>query len=131
MKRSGIKPSSKPIARTGRPKPRREKPRRVSVDRDRGYLDWLKEQVCVACRLGKLIYRERVCASGSGPIDPCHGPVNGMGSKGADSEAIPLCRDHHIEQHVIGWPAFEERHQFSREEVAVEHYARYKAESVG
>ena len=122
MKRTGIKPSSKPIARTGRTKPRREKPRRVSVDRDRDYLDWLKEHGCL---VGNQVHR----IASRGHIDPAHGPVNGMGSKGADSEAIPLCRDHHEEQHRIGWPAFEEQHRFSREAEAGKHYARFKAET--
>ena len=106
---------------------KRAKPRRVSVLRDRGYLDWLSaECLCVACVLLKMIYRDRKCASGSGPVDPAHGPVNGMRSKGPDDGAIPLCRQHHTEQHEIGWEAFETKYGFSREAEAKTHFAAFQ-----
>jgi hypothetical protein len=57
--------------------------------------------------------------------DPMHGPVNGMRSKGPDAECIPGCRDCHNEQTEIGWPAFEAKYKFSREEVAREWWARF------
>ncbi len=116
------------IARTAPPK-RRSKPRRVSVVRDRKYLDWLKTQVCVACKADKLIYRDRLFGSGGDYIDPAHGPVNGMSSKGSDDGAIPLCRVHHKEQHEIRWPAFEMKYSINREAIASEYYARFKAGS--
>lgn len=58
-------------------------------------------------------------------IDPAHGPVNGRGSKGPDNEAISLCRQHHAEQHQIGWPEFETTYGFSREKEAASHYASW------
>lgn len=63
---------------------------------------------------------------GCGRVDPAHGPVNGMSSKGADSGAIPLGRGHHDEQHAIGWDAFEAKYGFSRETEAKVHYRAYE-----
>ena len=57
-----------------------------------------------------------VCASSG--CDPCHGPVNGMSSKGPDAEAIPMCREHHNEQTRLGWPKFEDAHGFDRKTIA-------------
>ena len=112
--------------RTSAPLRKRAKPRKVSVLRDRGYLDWLRDECrCVVCVILKMCYRDRRCASGSMPIDPAHGPSAGMRLKGPDNEAIPLCRDHHNEQHQIGWPLFEAKYKFSREKEAATHYARW------
>jgi hypothetical protein len=102
---------------------KRSKPRRVSVDRDPGYLAFLRERKCVACMAkGKrgpgTYYEIHSC-------DPAHGPVNGMGSKGPDSGAIPLCRAHHEEQHRINWPAFEAKYSIDREKEAMAHHAVY------
>ena len=128
IRRSSPKRSTKPIARNVRPKAKRVKPRRVSVVRDRGYLDFLKERVCIACRseinrspTGTWPMRKLFCE-----IDPAHGPVNGSGSKGPDNEAVPICRRHHREQHAIGWPAFEKRYGFSREAEAKVFWAAYQ-----
>lgn len=57
--------------------------------------------------------------------DPAHGPVNGMGSKGPDSGAIPLCRGHHDDQHHVGWQRFQALYRFSREEVAAAWWKAY------
>ena len=107
-------------------KKKRANPRRVSVFRCPEYLAWLRERRCVACVLLKMIYRDRLCASGSMPIDPAHGPVNGRGSKGPDNEAIPLCRAHHQLQHAWGWPRFEKECGFSREKEAAAHFAAFQ-----
>jgi hypothetical protein len=120
-----IKRSPPPKRRTA-VKRKRATARRVSVLRDAGYLEWLRDRRCVACVQLKMIYRDRLCASGSMPIDPAHGPVNGARSKGPDNEAIPLCRHHHEEQHRIGWPAFQEKYGFSREKEAATHYLAYQ-----
>jgi hypothetical protein len=114
--RQPIKRSPLP-ARTSGPPRKRAKPRRVSVLRDRGYLNWLRyEARCVVCKNWCFC-----CDS----CEPAHGPVNGRGSKGPDNEAIPLCRYHHEEQHRLGWPAFESKYGFSREKEAAAHYAAF------
>ena|ERR1700761_2340245 len=100
---------SKPIPK------KRSKPRRVSVVRDQGYLDWLKLQRCSICGWMQPWV----------VIDPAHGPVNGISSKGGDDGAIPLCRSHHREQHSIGWPAFEKKYGIDRGSVAAARYAHY------
>ena len=101
-------------------KPKRSKPRRTSVPRDRKYLDWLRERRCVACQS----HRGTVYGF-STQVDPAHGPSAAMRVKGPDSSAIPLCRHHHQEQHQIGWKDFEAKYGFSREKEAASHYALY------
>ena len=124
IRRTPLKRGPAPVRRSAVRK-KRAKARRVLVLRDREYLDWLRERRCVICTLLKMIYRDRLCGSGSMPIDAAHGPVNGCGSKGPDNEAIPLCRYHHEEQHRLGWPAFESKYGFSREKEAAAHYAAF------
>jgi hypothetical protein len=108
-----------PLKRTGRPRAKRPGPsRRVSVVRDRGYLNELVSLRCVVCLNPEP---DQGC-------DPAHGPVNGAGSKGGDDGAISLCRTHHREQHAIGWPAFEEKYIIDRAGIAAELYQRYKTD---
>ena len=109
MKRTTLPPRTAPLKR------KRKTARRVSVLRDRGYLDWLRDCECVIRIGGPSLHMS----------DPAHGPVNGRGSKGPDNEAIPLCRNHHEEQHRLGWPAFEKKYGFSREREAAAHWAAY------
>ena len=117
VKRTPMPRASKPMART-KLQPKRTKPRRVAVLRDRGYLDCLAERECVIEARSATV----IC---KGDCDPAHGPSNGTGSKGPDNGAIPLCRHHHNEQHQIGWPAFEAKYEFSREADAAAHYQTY------
>lgn len=126
QRRTPLKRSALP-ARTKRPNAKRAKPRRVSVLRDREYLDWLKERSCVACR--KYPGQKRWSNDFEYPkflfIDPAHGPANGRGSKGPDNEALPLCRHHHDEQHRIGWLAVEAKYGFKRRAEAKAHWAAF------
>jgi len=110
---SALKRSTKPIPR------KRAKPRRVSVNRDPGYLAFLREEGVCGIALG---FTGR---SGKGHCDPAHGPLNGRASKGPDNGAVPLCRAHHDEQTRIGWPAFEQKYGFNREREAAAWYAAY------
>lgn len=136
IRRTPLPARTKPLKRTpiarsnNRPNVKRPGPaRRVSVVRDRNYLDWLKEQFCVVSQslfvrgLTQYVYALPVI------IDPAHGPVNGMSSKGPDSGAIPLTREYHEEQTRIGWPAFEKKYSIDRAAIAAEHYARFKGET--
>jgi hypothetical protein len=107
---------------------RRSKPRRVPVDRNPDYLAFLRYECrCVVCE----IIRRRTPRSARWvrivlpQCDAAHGPVNGMGSKGPDTGAIPLCRAHHAEQHHIGWPAFCAKYELDREKEAKAHHALY------
>jgi hypothetical protein len=58
--------------------------------------------------------------------DPAHGPVNGIGSKGPDSGCIWLCRMHHDEQHVMDWPAFQERYGIDRVRLAARSWKAFQ-----
>jgi hypothetical protein len=40
------------------------------------------------------------------PSDPCHIKSVGAGGDDTEDNLIPLCREHHIEQHKIGWVTF-------------------------
>lgn len=91
------------------------------------YLDWLRnENRCFVCEL--LAVREwlRHGSYNCGSVDPAHGPVNGMGSKGPDSGAIPLGRGHHDEQHLITWAAFQGKYEFDRAREAAVYYRTYQ-----
>lgn len=121
QRRKPLKRSVKPIARRARVNRKRTQARRVSVVRDRAYLDELGWSYC---EIGLKIGSEG-CSMIS---DAAHGPVNGMGSKGPDSEAIALCRTHHREQHRIGWPAFEKKYDIDRAAIAKENYRKFREE---
>ena len=89
--------------------------------RNKAYREWLSDQPCAVC--------------GRRPAEPAHGPVNGIGSKGPDNEAVTLCHLHHAAMHAIGsWVAFERlveleyRSRFDRAAVAAEHWLRWEKE---
>jgi hypothetical protein len=51
------------------------------------------------------------------PGDPAH--VRSRGAGGKDwANVVPFCRKHHDEQHALGVPAFEDRHQIHLEVIA-------------
>jgi hypothetical protein len=104
---------------------RRKRPRRVSVLRDQPYKDWLKKCRCVVCSILKLVYRDRLCASGSMPIDPAHTVNNGMSSKGPDNSCVPLCRVHHRE-YDAGREAFEVKYGISMQRESAAHYLAFE-----
>lgn len=109
-----------PVKRSTRPIPRkRAKPRRGPL-RDPGYLAFLREEGYCAVALG---FTGRWT---HGRCEAAHGPVNGMRSKGPDNGAIPLCSEHHREQHQLGWPAFEAKHHMNRAETAKMWYTAYQ-----
>ena len=112
-RRTPLNRSTTPIPRNVRPKAKRAGKRRVSVLRDRKFLDWLRERDCTLASLG---IPHRCCLA----VDPAHGPPVGLRVKGPDNEAIPLCRNLHMEQTdmVGGWKAFEDKYGFSRAEQA-------------
>lgn len=65
-----------------------EKPRRIQ---DEKYLAFVREFDCLVC---------------SNPSEAHHLVTGGMGSKGPDYTAVPLCRLHHSEYHQIGHGPF-------------------------
>lgn len=78
---------SAPLRRRTRLKPRRVKPRRSSASRDREYLAAVRGLPCL------LATEFHNCA---GPIEAHHaGTDHGLGAKGSDYCAVPICRTHH------------------------------------
>jgi hypothetical protein len=126
MKRTPLKRSGLPARRTPI-KAKRSKPRRTTVLRDREYLDWLTCAVCEACVAQSAVSDMKPGWSRVW-CDPAHGPSSGTGVKGPDSGAIPLCREHHTEQHQIGWKAFQSKWKLSRAKIARELYSSYLIE---
>jgi hypothetical protein len=87
MKRSPIPSKRLKPRRKGNPSPR------IKPDRqeDPAHLAALRRFGCWGCRVDGL---------GWAPAEPHHTrPGQGMGTKADDSQAIPLCRKHHNEQH--------------------------------
>lgn len=63
---------------------------------DRAFLDSLKVQPCAACGLG--------------PCDPAHIKTRGSGGGDTWDNVLPLCREHHTEQHKRGMRFMELRY---------------------
>ncbi|HET9304839.1 MAG TPA: hypothetical protein VFO46_02320 [Candidatus Sulfotelmatobacter sp.] len=130
-RKTPLKRSPLPARRT-RISARRSKPRRVTVERDSRYLRWLTKRACIAC----LVERQRALDWNQIPkplaclSDPCHTTNNGMSSKGPDSSCIPLCREHHVEQHNIGLVDFAREYDLDLKREAELHYEVYRA-SIG
>ncbi len=119
MKRTPLKPSLTRI--------RQHRGLRRGPMRSPEYKTWLRGCVCIACRIMKFIYRDRLCASG-GVMDACHTSNNGMSSKGPDSGCAPLCRSHHSE-YDSGREAFELKYNVSMAKEAAIHYALFLSEA--
>ena len=112
--------------------------RRVSVVRDPGYLDWLKQRPCVACVKAGLPrpMPGSVCIQWprTATIDPAHTVNNGLATKGPDSSCIPLCRHHHDEMdgrlstQVTTKKQFAAKYGLDLAEESAAHYALYLAD---
>lgn len=104
----------KRLRRSGKPIPRRVRPRakggsRFPKRRDRAYLVWIRTLRCAVLsrRVAPSLYvHELPC---EGRIECAH--VRSRGAGGNDhANCLPLCRAHHREQHQIGWKEFQFRH---------------------
>lgn len=100
--------------------PKRRKRERMAhkdetVIRCAGHLQFVRGFVCSVWRV-------------SGNNEPCSGNIEaahvrtetdgGTGMKPSDCWAIPLCHEHHREQHQIGEPAFERKYGIKMREIA-------------
>ena len=114
--------------------------RRVSVLRDPGYMEWLKERPCVACmKAGRFrAVPVGLCAQWwtMATIDPAHTLNNGRSSKGPDSSCIPLCRYHHDEMDgrlstaVTTKEQFAEKYGLDLAREAEANYALYRIDTM-
>lgn len=74
---------------------------REHAERRPAYLAWLREQACL------------VPGCGASPCEAAHvrrGTDGGMGRKPSDRWSVPLCTQHHRQQHAMGEASFEARH---------------------
>jgi hypothetical protein len=98
----------------------------VAPVRDAAYLDFIRTLPCCVCRAGEI--------SQYSITEAAHTGVRGLGQKASDTEAIPLCAEHHREgpyaHHRIGVRFFE-FWGLSREALIAEYQERYQAEKWG
>ena len=88
---------------------RRKNTRRTARGLVPSHLQWIRGLECSVrlCRCNK--------------IEAAHvrtGNDGGMGKKPSDWHTIPLCRDHHAEQHQIGEAGFEKKYKLSMNQIA-------------
>ena len=70
------------------------------------HLKWIRTRFCEAILSGGC----------GGRVEAAHvrtGTDGGMGMKPSDCWVIPLCTEHHREQHRIGEAAFEKKHRLN------------------
>jgi len=68
----------------------------ATIGQSDDYLDYIRSLPC------------RICDTN--PVDPHHTETGGVGMKGSDFTAIPLCRTHHDELHSGGVKTFQQLH---------------------
>lgn len=86
-------------------RPRKRNAPRPAEKHCPAFLQWLRGRNCYI-GLG----REQTC---SGKIQAAHVDYaggKGMGTKVADHDAVPICDEHHAEQHRTGWKTFEAKY---------------------
>lgn len=97
MKRRPLRPSSKPLRRKKPLRPVNRERRKREFARAYGSkarARWTKRLPCLICRK---------C-----PTEVAH--VRSRAAGGTAAETVPLCREHHREQHDTGVESFEARH---------------------
>lgn len=88
---------------------RRKTPRRTEKGRCPSHLQWIRGCVC------------SVWGCKNTQIEAAHvriGTDGGIGLKPSDKWTIPLCSDHHREQHQIGEKAFEKKYKINMKGIA-------------
>ncbi len=87
---------------------RRHKHKNRKRESNRPHLQWVRGfQCCVPNCSGRPVIPHHVRSAGNA----------GMGEKD-DRYAVPLCNDHHISGHQIGWRTFEAKHGLDLEALA-------------
>jgi hypothetical protein len=81
-----------------------EKPKRYESE---AFLRFVRTQPCVVCE-----------SANYGEVDAHH--VETRGSGGSDLSAIPLCRMHHTEIHMVGVDTFARRHRVFYDQVKLQ-----------
>lgn len=73
----------------------------TTIGQSEDYLDYIRSLPCRICDFN--------------PVDPHHVETGGVGMKGSDFTAIPLCRKHHDELHSGGKETFQKLHGITLE----------------
>lgn len=87
-------------------RPRKRNAPRPAEKSAPGYLQWLRGRPCMV--------GGREC--GSGRMEAAHVDYagdKGMGTKVSDRYAVPMCPQHHQEQHALGWETFEAKYKIT------------------
>ena len=108
MKRTRMKPRAKPIKPVNR---KRKQKRSDEAFGSQERRDWMHTFGCVVCH--------------HKPIEIAH--VKSRGAGGTADDTVPLCREHHTEQHAVGIVTFQERYDIDLTEKA-RMYAAWWAE---
>lgn len=118
---------------------RRTRPRMMvkesAVIRCPQHLKWIRGLECATCASPIVKRFGAVCHYAGHKIEAAHVRTKtdgGIGMKPGDNWAIPLCHDHHRQQHDIGEPAFESIYSLDMKKIAAElwlsspHGVRYR-----
>lgn len=70
-----------------------------------------------------LIVSLGCCVCGRSPSEPAH--VKSRGAGGTAKDMVPLCSEHHREQHQIGIRSFERKHGIDLAELARVYWSRW------
>lgn len=102
--------------------PRRQNSRRADEwKRCPGYLQWLRGRECFL----SLQTPGHQCL---GKVRACHFDPwgdKGMGSKVSDNASLPMCDGAHADQHALGWPEFQRRHNFDGRHVVTSYWVEW------
>lgn len=75
---------------------------------DEAYRSWIRARPCIVCLLGGFR---------SWGVEACH--VRTRRNNGDRENLVPMCHNHHMEQHAIGLRSFCERYEIDLERQAV------------
>jgi len=79
--------------------------------RSGGFLPQVPKPSRVKNRMLLDTYHRLACSTGCGVLsDPAHIKSRGAGGGDVVENVMPLCREHHTEQHSLGWKRFSQRY---------------------
>lgn len=90
------------------------------------FLDFIRRSPCLICRSGT--YHEEI---GAWICDPAHVQTKGsVGTTGDVGNIVPLCRQHHSEQHSIGIKTFQTKYKIDMKARALEYAELFVSEDL-
>lgn len=109
---------------------------RNKTGKDPAYLEWIRQQPCVVCRLARVAGRAAALLLSlfQRTVEAAHVGQRGISQKCPDREALPLCRHHHRlgmwSHHRLG-KYFWSQWNLDREALIREHNEKYNAFCLG